>query len=146
MVCWVLGASTKAPERLDTLSERASVQIATIEEFAGTYRVKAKADSCGEKIIPGKPRKTKWTEDKSHIYDNGDNQAGRYLPSQVAVFLHLSKYGRFEAGAGWAWPTMVAMFDLEIRRIDPRWLIWLICAKGCNAISSLWDPPQFGRP
>lgn len=51
--------------------------IQTIEQFAETYRVKPRKDSCGEVIIPGKPRKTKWTEDKSHIYENGDNQSGR---------------------------------------------------------------------
>jgi len=51
--------------------------IQTIEQFVETYRVKPRKDSCGEVIIPGKPRKTKWTEDKSHIYENGDNQASR---------------------------------------------------------------------
>jgi hypothetical protein len=51
--------------------------IQTIEQFAETYRVKTRKDSCGEVIIPGKPRKTKRVEDKSHIYENGDSEVGR---------------------------------------------------------------------
>ena len=40
----------------------------TIEQFAQTFSVNVRRDSCGESIIPGKPRKEKRPEDRSHIF------------------------------------------------------------------------------
>ena len=50
-----------------------------LEEFATKYRLRTRRDSCGEPIIPGKPRKALRPEDRSHIYDNGDGRFGLTL-------------------------------------------------------------------
>ena len=44
----------------------------TIKEFAIRYRVRTLRDSCGEEIIPGRPRKAVRPEDRSHVYDSGN--------------------------------------------------------------------------
>jgi len=56
----------------------------TIQQFAEQYRVKTRKDSCGEVIAPGKPRKTKWVEDKSHIYEHGNGEFGLCLMNPVS--------------------------------------------------------------
>ncbi len=47
-----------------------------LEQFAKQYGVKTRKDSCGETIIPGKPRKTQRVEDRRHTYENGDGHFG----------------------------------------------------------------------
>ncbi len=56
-----------------------SKPMKTLKQFAETYRLKIKPDSCGDQIIPGKPRKADKHEDKNHIYDHGDGQFGLYI-------------------------------------------------------------------
>jgi len=47
-----------------------------IQEFAENHSLKVKMDSCGETIIPGKPRNLERAEDRRHIYENGDGRFG----------------------------------------------------------------------
>lgn len=48
----------------------------TVQEFADKHRVKTRVDSCGETIIPGKPRKTRHVEDRCHIFEFEDGVFG----------------------------------------------------------------------
>lgn len=41
----------------------------TTQEFAEKYRVRARMDSCGEMIIPGKPRKGRYVENRRHVFE-----------------------------------------------------------------------------
>jgi hypothetical protein len=45
-----------------------------IKEFAEKHNVNVRRDTCGEEIIPGKPRKAERVEDRSHVYDHGDGK------------------------------------------------------------------------
>jgi hypothetical protein len=45
----------------------------TIQQFAEQYHVKVRRDSCGEEIIPGKPRNAKRQEDRRHIFQHSDD-------------------------------------------------------------------------
>lgn len=45
----------------------------TIQEFAEQNRVRVRRDSCGEEIIPGRPRNATRQEDRSHIYQHSDD-------------------------------------------------------------------------
>jgi hypothetical protein len=63
-----------------------------IKTFAEQYRIKTRKDSCDEPVIPGKPRKTKWVEDKSHIYENGDGQFGLCLMNPLPYPESKGKY------------------------------------------------------
>jgi hypothetical protein len=44
-----------------------------IQQFAEQYHVKVRHDSCGDEIIPGKPRNAKRQEDRRHIYQHSDD-------------------------------------------------------------------------
>jgi hypothetical protein len=50
--------------------------MTTIEQFADDNRIKLRKDSCGEIVIPGKPRNATRPEDQSHIFENGDGRFG----------------------------------------------------------------------
>jgi len=52
------------------------MNIHTLEQFADNYRLKVRRDSCGDAIIPGKPRNAARLEDRSHIFENGDGRLG----------------------------------------------------------------------
>ena len=56
----------------------------TIQEFAATYRTKPRLDSCGEAIIPGKPRKAALLEDRNHIFEYGSGRFGVSLLLRTA--------------------------------------------------------------
>lgn len=45
----------------------------TIEQFAEQCHVKVRRDSCGEEIIPGRPRNAKRQEDRQHIYQHSED-------------------------------------------------------------------------
>lgn len=64
----------------------------TVQQFAEQYRVKARKDSCGEVIVPGKPRKTKRVEDKSHIYEHGNGQFGLCVMNPLPYSEAKAKY------------------------------------------------------
>ena len=66
--------------------------IQTIEQFAETYRVKPRKDSCGDRIVPGKPRQTRWPEEKSHIYEGDNGQFGLSLMNPLPYPEGKAKY------------------------------------------------------
>ena len=47
--------------------------------FAERHSLKVRRDSCGDEIIPGKPRSAARQEDRCHLYDNGDDRFGIVL-------------------------------------------------------------------
>jgi hypothetical protein len=44
-----------------------------IQQFAEQYRVRVRRDSCGDEVIPGKPRHTTRQEDRRHILQHSDD-------------------------------------------------------------------------
>jgi len=48
----------------------------TIQEFAEQNRVRVRRDSCGDEVIPGKPRNATRQEDRRHIFQHDGNLFG----------------------------------------------------------------------
>jgi hypothetical protein len=44
-----------------------------IRQFAEQYNLRVRCDSCGEEIIPGRPRNAVRQEDRNHIFQHSDN-------------------------------------------------------------------------
>ncbi len=67
---------------VEDLSESCVRPAAKIEQFAETYRVRVKRDSCREPIIPGKLHAKDMpasTEYRSHVYEHSDGNFGVFL-------------------------------------------------------------------
>jgi hypothetical protein len=45
----------------------------TIQQFAQRYHLNVRRDSCGEEIIPGRPRNAVRQEDRNHIFQHSNN-------------------------------------------------------------------------
>ena len=58
--------------------ERKEVAV-EISEFASKQRLRVRLDSCGEAIIPGRPRSAPRPEDRNHIYEHSQTRLGIYL-------------------------------------------------------------------
>jgi len=54
-----------------------------IKAFARKHRLRVRLDTCGEVVIPGKPRKEPRAEDRNHIYEHGQGMFGIYLQFQT---------------------------------------------------------------
>jgi hypothetical protein len=63
-------------------------EFAVVKKFAAQRRVKVRRDSCDEAIIPGKPRKMKRAEDRSHIFEDGDKLGLCLLLTSVRAYNH----------------------------------------------------------
>jgi hypothetical protein len=63
-----------------------------IEEFAIKHRIHTRTDSCGETIIPGKPRKARHVEDRRHIFEFGDGTFGLSYTQPVPDPASVRKY------------------------------------------------------
>lgn len=50
-----------------------------IQTFAEQHRLTTRKDSCGELIIPGKPRNVKPLESRCHIFEHSEGTLGLYL-------------------------------------------------------------------
>jgi hypothetical protein len=72
-------------------------EFMTIQEFATSYQLKLRQDSCGDPIIPGKPRKAFRQEDKHHIYADGDRLGLCLMHKSVKAF-HNAQKRLVEAG------------------------------------------------
>jgi hypothetical protein len=65
--------------------------FAVVKKFAAQHRVKVRRDSCDEAIIPGKPRKMKRAEDRSHIYEDGEKLGLCLLLTSVRAYNHAQR-------------------------------------------------------
>ena len=64
----------------------------TVNEFAETYRLKTGTDSCGETIIPGKPRKTRHVEDRCHVFEFEEGSFGLSYVQPLPYPASVGKY------------------------------------------------------
>ena len=67
----------------------------TIQTFAEQYRLTTKKDSCGEVVIPGRPRNTARVENRCQIFEHGKQKFGIcVLADTVGKWNHRKKTAR----------------------------------------------------
>jgi hypothetical protein len=64
----------------------------TIQEFSEKHRVRARMDSCGEMVIPGKPRKGRYVENRRHIFEFDEGTFGLSYTQPVPDPASVRKY------------------------------------------------------